>query len=422
MSSLEPLVVIFALLLGGVVGWVLASQRGRLALVRAEGEAKAQAQALEETQARLEDQFRSLASQVLSKTAEDNRREFLALAGKTLGEKKGEVETLLKPMHDTLAKLELSHKELEKSRAGAYQGLRSQITQLEEQTRSLRDVSVSLSTALKGGSSQAVGQWGENTLKKLLEQAGMLEHSDFAEQETIEGPEGRGRPDVVIHLPDGGAIAVDAKCPITAFLRSYEAEDPQKQADLLTQHTKDCKKHVDDLGKRDYSRGLDGSVPFTVLFLPHDSLLAAAYQTEPEIWQYAFKRGVLLATPVTLLALLQTVAVYWDQRERSNNLDSIVEECRKFYDSVRTYTGYLKKMGSSLNGLLTAYNAALASYTSRVLPKAEKLDKLKLKGHRGADKKERYLAGGEAQALVKEEEVQKFTRRLQADRAEVVDT
>ncbi|MEE2750735.1 MAG: DNA recombination protein RmuC [Myxococcota bacterium] len=432
MSQSTLLFLLLAFVFGGTLGFLLASFRSRahtatlekdhahaLELLAREAESEqalqktrveAEQRALKETLESMEHRFKSLASGIVEQNSETFRKEFLTLANqnfevaqekasKDLDKRKGDIEKLLTPMKETLAKLEKNHQEMEQKREGAYGDLKAHLTTLKQETQSLRDSSVSLSTALRG-SSQARGRWGQISLRNLVEAAGMLQHCDFSEEQTLKGDGITGRADMLVRVPGGGVIPVDAKVPLAAYWDALECTDPAEKDRLLKQHVKDVDKHVRDLKDRHYSGQLESGVDFTVMFIPADPILAAAFERDPELQERAFARKVLIATPVTFLALLRTVSIYWQQQAHAENLQEIIVETRKLYERVATFGGeHLVKMGKGLASAVRAYNAAVGSYERRVLPVGKKLEGLE--ATRGTQNK-----------LVSPEEVQGEVRTL----------
>jgi DNA recombination protein RmuC len=182
------------------------------------------------------------------------------------------------------------------------------------------------------------------------------------------------RPDFLVLLPGGDAIPVDSKVPMAAFLDAQAEQDPARRKQLLTQHAQDLRGHVRTLEKKDYSASVEGEIDFTVMFLPGDHLLEAAYQVAPDLQEDAMQRKVLIATPVTLLALLRTVSLYWQQEKLARNAKDIVEVARTYHERMRVFTDHLSKAGSGLNTAVKAYNAAVGSFNRKVLPQGRRLE------------------------------------------------
>jgi DNA recombination protein RmuC len=283
----------------------------------------------------------------------------------------------LGPIKEALAKLETGNQEIEKNREGAYQSLKTTLDNLQQQTQDLASASTSLSTALKG-SSQARGNWGEISLKNIAEAAGMLQHCDFDIQMTLEAGVGGARADMLVTLPGGGMIPVDAKAPLTAFIKAQEAKDEDERKKALKQLTKDVKKHVDDLVQRDYAQYAERGVDFTVMYVPSEPVLAATFEAEPKLQEYAFSKRILITTPVTLLALLRTVAVYWRHEAIMDNASEIAENAQELYSRVTTFAEHLAAMGSNLRKTLESYNQSVGSFERRVVPAGKRLMELEI--------------------------------------------
>jgi len=323
----------------------------------------------------LEAAFAQLSQQALK----FNSEQFLVLAqqkdvasGKALAE-------LLAPFREKLDKLEAETKALESARQQAYGSLTERLGQLQQATELLNGNSRALSTALRGDA-RARGRWGEVALRNIVEFAGMTPHCDFTEQETTD----EGRPDMIVVMPGGdGRIPVDAKVPMDAYLRGMDAEDVALRKLEFEKHASDLRNHMRSLARRDYSASLGARVDYTVMFIPAEPVLAAAFEADPALQQDAMERRVLLATPVTLLALLRTVALYWSQTRVAEEATAVWEAAREFHGRIKTFAGHLDKMGKGLAKALESYDAAVGSYERMVLPQGRRLEELEAPG--GAD-------------------------------------
>ena len=324
---------------------------------RAEEAAKERADWLEAQKKEMEKTFTALSSKAL----ESSNQSFLERATERM-----------KPVSDQLTRLEKATQEMEKNRQEAYGSLRTQLGVLHEATESYRIQSERLSTALTG-SSQARGRIGEVVLRNIAEFAGMTRHCDFYEQ----GADSSGqRPDMVVRVPDGGEIPVDAKFPLAAYDRANEAKDPEERARQLAQHARDLKTHVNELARRDYSKYAKGEVDFTVLFLPGDHLLAAAFDADAELQNMAFEKRVLITTPVTFVALLRTVGLYWRQHQLAENAQEIATEAKELMGRLGKFIEHFSKVGKGLSQALGAYNNAVGSYERRILPSGRRVAEL----------------------------------------------
>jgi DNA recombination protein RmuC len=206
--------------------------------------------------------------------------------------------------------------------------------------------------------------------------AGMLRHCDFVEQSTVAGDEGRLRPDVVVRLPGSKQAVVDAKVPLHAYLEAVEATDDTVQRAKLRDHARQVRTHIDQLSSKAYWSQFADAPDFVVMFVPGDQLLAAAFEHEPALMEHAIERRVLIATPVTLIALLRSIAYGWQQENLAENARQIAEAGRTLHDRVGTFATHLRKVGTNLDRAVGAYNEAVGSYEARVVPAARKLAEL----------------------------------------------
>ena len=352
--------------------------------------AEERSKVFQEARQELENSFAALANRALRGNAD----QFLTLASEKLGAKQTEanaalderklaIETLLQPLRDGLERLDQRTGELEKSRVDAYSRLDQQVRQLAQATEALHSKTTSLTTALKG--SRIGGRWGEIALRNVAELAGMTRHCDFEEQLTLDSG---GRPDMTVNLPGGRKIAVDAKAPLNAYMEAAEAKDPKARGSALDRHVKALRSHVRNLADRRYAEALGKDVDLVVLFLPGDPFLSAAFEQDPQLQVEALRQKVLLATPTTLVALLRTVAIYWQQSAMVENAEAIAETARQLYDRAAKFSGDLDRIGGGLRAALKAYNQAVGSFDRRLLPMGKRLE-----GMRIAEQRRRPLAG-----------------------------
>jgi DNA recombination protein RmuC len=328
----------------------------------------------------IEGRFEALAGQALRGNAEH----FLNLAterfssAKTeataeLNARKQAIESLLQPLSESLKRLDAKASEIERSRVDAYSRLDEQIRHLVQTTESLQTRTTSLTTALKG--SRIGGVWGEIALRNIAELAGMTKHCDFEEQFTL--ADGK-RPDMTVNLPGDRSIAVDAKAPLAAYLEAVEAVDPKIRIDALDRHVKALRAHVKALADRNYAETIGRNVDLVVLFLPGDPILSAAFERDPELQTEALRLKILLATPTTLVALLRTVAIYWQQSSVVENAESIASAARDLYERAAKFGEDMQRVGKGLKTALDAYNTAVGSFDRRLMPMGRRLEEMKV--------------------------------------------
>ncbi|MES2694550.1 MAG: DNA recombination protein RmuC [Verrucomicrobiota bacterium] len=363
---------------------------GDVAALRAEGTRLASLNAQLDTQLsaernaheRLTNEFKALSADALrsnrSDFLEQAKQAFAQLQQQSTGEleqRKQAVEALVKPLRESLDKVDNKISEIEKARAGAYGALGEQLKALNVAQLQLQSEASRLSTALR--STTYSGSWGELQLRRVVEMADMLSYCDFAEQETS----GALRADLVVRLPGGQRIVVDAKSPLESFRAAHEATDETIRAARMLEHAAKVRGHIDALGAKNYWEQFQPAPEFVVLFLPGDHFLTAALQADNQLMDRALTRRVLLATPTTLIALLKAAAYGWRQEAVSKNADEISALGRALYDRVSTFADNLDRIGRSLEGATKGYNAAVGSFEGMVLPGARKLAEL---GARGA--------------------------------------
>ena len=276
-------------------------------------------------------------------------------------------------MSETLARYELGLRQVELERKGAYEGLSEKLAQLHLGHEQLQRETRNLVTALR--SPQTRGRWGEVQLRRVVEMAGMLEHCDFDEQVSTNTEDGRLRPDMIVHMPGGRDMVVDAKVPLDAFLKLIDADDDQSRGLFAIQHAKQVRSHVDQLAKKEYWRQFE-SPQQVVAFIPGDQLLSAAYESDPTLQEYAMSNGVLLTTPTMLIALLRTVAFGWQQETLAESAREVQKLGAELYDRLRVMTGHMQTLQRSLTSSVEAYNRAVGSFESRVLVSARRFPSL----------------------------------------------
>lgn len=326
-------------------------------------------------------QFSAMANDAL----QNNNTSFLQLAKTELekqqSEAKGElekrekaVETLVKPISDSLKQVDEHVRELEKSRAEAYGGLKTQVDSLLETQKALQAETGNLVKALR--EPQARGRWGELQLRRCLELAGMLDYCDFQEQVSVTGEERTLRPDVIVKLPGEKNIVVDSKAPLAAYLAALEAQDETSRDARLRDHARQVKQHIDTLGAKSYWSQFEPTPEFVVLFLPGEVFFRAAMDADHGLIEYGVARKVIVASPTTLIALLRAVAYGWNQKNLADSARQISEAGKQLYERLCTMTGHFEELGKKLGGAVEAYNKSVGSMERSVFPVARKLPEL----------------------------------------------
>lgn len=335
-------------------------------------------------QTRLEEAARHVEEQrkLLDDAREKLRETFAAVSTESL---KTSGETFLKqtdervrPLREALERYEKQIKEMESARQTAYGGLREQVTKLATSSDSLNKQTGSLVTALRHPSAR--GRWGEMTLRRVVDVAGMTERVDFDEQADSTTEAGRQRPDLIVRLPGERVVVVDAKTPLDAYLDAMEFEDADARNAKLVEHARAVRKQVDSLSKKDYAANLkrdsQRTPEFVVMFLPGEAFFSAAVALDPDLIAYAAERQVVLASPTTLIALLRAVAYGWQQQSMAVNAERIAEAGRELFERVCKFTEHLNKIGMGLKKAGEAYNDAAGSWEARVAPSGRLLKEL----------------------------------------------
>ena len=405
------LLIIAALVIGGIaLGWVLgkgragavAEERGKAAeqlrvdLAAVTGErdttvrelAALQADArnfearmkeLMEAKEALTAQFHEVGAKLLS----DAQRQFLERADARFhqaGEKsEAQLKALLQPVEATLKRYEEGLTKVEKERVGSYEALREAVTQLNAGHTQVRDETRNLVNALRS-SPKARGRWGEQSLKNVLEQAGLSQYADFQTEVSVDTEDGRLRPDVVVRLPGGRKLIIDAKCSLNAFLDANEEVDDTARTAHLKAHAASIKNHAQQLGSKAYWEQFGDAADYVVMYIPGEHFLTAALEQDDNLWSWAFERRVLLATPTNLVAIARTVSSVWRQEKIAEEAAEIARLGKELHSRLATMGGHVARMGRNLELATGAYNAFVGSLESQVMTQARRFETLEVAG------------------------------------------
>jgi DNA recombination protein RmuC len=365
--------LIIGIAIGALGAWLALRAR-----IQHERDAAAERLALlQEARERLGDSFKALASEALN----SNNQAFVALAKSELGQhqlqareelekRKVAMDALVKPIADSLTSVDKKIEQLERERAEAHGALFTHLKTVTAQQEELKRETANLVTALRAPHTR--GRWGEIQLRRVCEMAGMLKHCDFTEQETVNSDDGRLRPDVVVQLPGGKQVVIDAKVPLAAYLDAIEARDEATRKTHLQSHLRQVRDHIKKLSAKSYWDQFEDTPEFVVMFVD-ESMYRVALDEAPALIEEAFEQHVLIATPASLLGLLRAVHYGWRQERMQESAREVAELGRELHSRLGKFASTLAKIGRSLGTSVNAYNEAVGSFDSRVLVTARKL-------------------------------------------------
>ena len=390
--------VVIALVVGAAVGWLWASREtagakqtvenlrlqldevvkerdgnraavSELAALKAAQEEREKAfqqqiEGLKDAKESLSAQFHEIASKLLG----DARKSFLDHAGEKFTQAVSPVETLLKSYQEKL-------QTIEKERVDHYAGLREAVELVRTGQGQVRDETRHLVNALRA-SPKARGRWGEQSLRNVLEQAGLSEHVDFHTEVSVETDDGRLRPDVIVGLPGGRKLVIDAKCSLNAYLDACEEVDDEKREACFRAHVASMRNHVQQLGSKAYWAQFGDAADYVIMYIPGEHFLAAALEQDPTLWDWAFERRVLLATPTNLVAIAKTVASIWRQERLAEAAQEIATLGKELHSRLATMNEHMTRVGKNLSTANSAYNQMVGSFESQVLTQAKRFETL----------------------------------------------
>ena len=353
----------------------------------------------------LSEAFSSLAGKALShnsseflKLAQENLKQFQLTAHNELEKKEKSISDLVSPIREALNKTEKQIREMENDRKQSYGSLKQHLESMAQSQTQLQMETRNLVTALRRP--EVRGQWGEMTLKRLAELAGMVEHCDFFEQEYVDTDDGRLRPDMIIRMPDKREIVVDVKTPLDAYLNAVEATDDKAREEHLKHHTRKVRERIRELSAKSYWNQFERAPDFVVLFIPGDQFLSAALERDPAILEDAMSQQIILATPSSLVALLRAIAFGWRQEALAENADRIRDMGEALYERLAGFSSHLLKLGNSLGSSVENFTKVVGSFDSRNLP---------------SERRFKEMGMSEKKAIKEPQQIDKITRQVSSE-------
>lgn len=399
MNAIEPLWLLVTALvltvLAGAVGWLLANVRAQRRIgelgsqvhgleTSLEHERRSHAdqlKAMEQAREQLSGTFSELSTRALRhnseeflRLAQENLKQYQAHASGELGERQKAIEHMVRPIRETLEKTERQLREIEKERRQSQGELRGYLESLTRTQEQLQGETRNLVQALRRP--EVRGQWGEMTLRRVVELAGMVEHCDFYEQQQVSSDDGTLRPDMVVRMPERREIVVDVKTPLDAYLTAMEAPDEASRRQALKHHSRKVRERVRELSAKSYWGQFKDAPDFVVLFIPGEQFLAAALELDRDLLEDALRQKIILATPTSFVALLRAVAYGWRQQVLAENAERVRQLGEDLYGRLATFTAHLGRVGKALSSGVDNYNRAVGSLERQVLPGARKMKEL----------------------------------------------
>src|SRR3990172_9794308 len=386
--------IIAAALLGFGLGWLAARLLAQRHITELQTTLDLERKSAAEARTSIEQVFAALSARALREknqgflqVAQESIKQFHVLARGELEQREKAVEHLVQPLREALEKTAEQMRLMENERKEAYGSLSKHLETMTQTQQLLHGETRNLVQALRRP--EVRGQWGELSLKRLAELAGMVEHCDFYEQEQTDTEAGRMRPDMIVRMPGGREIVVDVKTPLDAYLSAVEATDPEARKKFLEHHARKVRERVKELAAKAYWDQFKNAPDFVVLFIPGEQFLGAALDIDRDLFEDALRQKIILSTPANFIALLRTVAYGWRQESLAANAEQIRDVGEELYSRLSTFSEHLMKLGRSLNSTVADYNKTVGSFEAKLLPGARKFSEMGVGGDKALEEPER---------------------------------